>query len=89
MIEMHPWLVGDVIPKRPARWAAKAAAARNFRIHQDPDALPVAASTWDLIGLNQRMSVLVESCLLAEIGFSEPAIEEMVKRASPAYQSSP
>ena len=86
IIDMHPWLVGDVVPKKPARWVAKTAAARNFRIHHDPDALPVAASTWDLLGLNQRMSVLVESCLLAELGFSEPVIEEMVKRASPAYR---
>jgi hypothetical protein len=86
LVEMHPWLVGDVIPKKPRRWAAKAAAARNFRTHHDPDALPVAAKTWDLIGLSQRLSVLMESCLLAEIGFAEPAIEEMVKRASPAYR---
>jgi ApeA N-terminal domain 1 len=86
LIKMHPWLVGDVIRKKPASWAAKAAAARNFRTHHDPAALPVAASTWDLIGLSQRMSVLVECCLLAELGFSEPAIEGMVKRASPAYR---
>lgn len=86
LISMHPWLVGDVVPKSPGRWAAKAAAARNFHTHHDPDALPVAASTWELVGLSQRLSVLVESCLLAELGFSEVAIEGMVKRASPAYR---
>jgi ApeA N-terminal domain 1 len=86
LIEMHPWMASDVIIKKPRKWAAKAAAARNFRTHHDPDALPVAAKTWDLIGLSQRLSVLMESCLLLELGFSELAIEEMVKRASPAYQ---
>lgn len=85
LVALHPWLVGDVIPKTATRWAKKVALARNYRTHHDPAALPVAGTTWDLLGLTQRLTVLMEACLLAEIGFGEAKVQEMIRRASRPY----
>jgi len=85
LIALHRWLIGDVVPKAYKGWAGRAARARNYRTHHDPDALPVAKTTWELIGLSQRLSVLVEACLLTDLGFAEAKVEAMIKRASRPY----
>jgi len=86
LVRLHPWLVGDAIPNGVKRWSGKVAAERNLRVHHDPDALPVAGSTWGLLGLTQRMSVILEACLLSELGFDEDRVQEMVRRASQPYR---
>jgi hypothetical protein len=85
-IQLHPWLVGDVIPGDTARWAERVAGERNLRTHHDPNALTAVASTIELVGMNQRLSVVLEASLLSELGFAEEQIAEMVHRASPAYR---
>jgi hypothetical protein len=77
---------GDVIPSNPHRWAVRVAMARNYRTHQDPTAAPIGASGHDLVGFNQRLTVLLEACLLHELGFDEGRIREMIRRASSAYR---
>lgn len=86
LVEQHPWMSGDVIPRNAHRWASRVAMARNYRAHQDPTAAPIGASAHELFGLTQRLTVLIEACLLHELGFEEDRVREMIRRASPAFR---
>jgi hypothetical protein len=86
LVELHPWMRGDVIPGNAHRWAGKVARARNYRAHQDPTAAPIGSSTEELLGFTQRLTVLLEACLLHELGLEEDRAQEMIRRASPAYR---
>ncbi|MGK2851739.1 MAG: HEPN domain-containing protein [Candidatus Limnocylindrales bacterium] len=86
VVDRHPWLVGDVVPRKVRKWAWRVAAARNLRAHQDPDAPPIGTTGDELVGFVQRLNVLLEASLLAELRFEEADIEEMIKRASSAYR---
>ncbi len=86
LLELHDWMRGDVVPRNVHRWAGRVAMARNYRAHQDPGAQPIGTTVHELVGLTRRLTVLIEACLLHEIGFEEERIREMVRRASPAYR---
>lgn len=86
LVNDHPWMVDDVIPHNMHRWAVRAAMARNFRAHHDPEASPIGADVDSLVGLNQRLLVLLEACLLHELGFPEDEIRRMIQRASAPYR---
>lgn len=86
VVAQHPWMIGDVIPGNAHRWAGRIAMARNFRAHQDPKAAPIGASAHELFGFTQRLTVLLEACLLHELGFEEDRVRDMIRRASPAFR---
>ncbi len=86
LLELHDWMRGDVVPRNTHRWAVRVAMARNYRAHQDPGAQPIGTSVHELVGLTQRLTVLIEACLLHETGFEEDRVREIVRRASPAYR---
>jgi hypothetical protein len=86
VVEQHPWMRDDVIPGNAHRWAVRVAMARNYRAHQDPTSAPIGASAHELFGFTQRLTVLLEACLLHEVGFEEDRVREMIRRASPAYR---
>jgi hypothetical protein len=86
LLHRHEWLIEEIVPKRNAhRWATRVGMARNFRAHHDPGAAPVGTKVGQLVGLTQRLKVLIQVCLLAEAGFQQDESIEMVKRASSAY----
>lgn len=86
LLELHDWMRGDVVPRNTHKWAVRVAMARNYRAHQDPEAQPIGTTGHELVGLTQRLTVLIEACLLHEIGFEEDRVREMLRRASPAYR---
>ena len=86
LVELHQWMSGDVIPGNAHRWAGRVAMARNLRAHQDPNAAPIGASALELFGFTQRLTVLLEACLLHELGFEEDRVRDMIRRASPAFR---
>jgi hypothetical protein len=86
LVSRHAWIAADLIKNRNVhRWAGRVAMARNFRAHHDPGAPHFGTDVDDLVGLTQRLTVLIEACLLDEAGFSSDQIQEMVPRASQAY----
>lgn len=87
LVQQHPWLSGEVIPRKTHRWAVRVALARNYRAHQDPTAAPIGASAHELFGFTQRLTVLLEACLLHELGIEEDRVREMIRRASPAFRT--
>lgn len=86
LVELHQWMRGDVVPRNVHKWSVRVAMARNYRAHQDPEAQPIGTSANELVGLTQRLTVMMEACLLHELGFDEDRVSEMVRRASPAYR---
>ena len=46
-----------------------------------------AAKGAELWPLNEQLTVLMEACLLGEIGFSEDAVSEAIRRASASYRA--
>lgn len=86
LVEQHPWMRGDVVPGNAHRWAGRVAMARNYRAHQDPTAEPIGSSPAELVGFTQRLTVLLDACLLHELGLEEDRVQEMIRRASPAYR---
>jgi ApeA N-terminal domain 1 len=86
LLNDHAWMVDDVIPHNLHRWAVRAAMARNFRAHHDPDASPIGTNVDDLVGFNQRLATLLEACFLHELGLPEDRVREMIRRASPSYR---
>lgn len=86
LIDQHPWLKGAVVPTNAKRWAGQVAAERNYRAHHDPKARSLVSSGSGLLGYSMRLTVLLEACLLSELGFDESTIEEALRRASPAFR---
>ena len=86
LLGLHPWMAGDVVPRNVRRWSRSIAAFRNQRAHEDPKEPARKSSIDRLMGYTQRLTVLLEACLLAEIGFDESRITEMIRRASEAYR---
>jgi hypothetical protein len=86
LVRQHPWVIGDTVPTNVHKWAGKVAAVRNLQTHQDPNAK--ASETANvLFALTQRLTVLLEACLLGELGFDDTRVAEMIRRASGAYRT--
>lgn len=72
----------------PKRWSGVRPAADYSAIwvpHIDSASLrPVGVELWPL---NERLTVLMEACLLGDLGFDHAATSEAIRRASGSYRA--
>jgi len=87
LVSAHSWMLGDVVSANPRQFGDDVALTRNYHTHWDKVRGAGATTGVDLWPLNERLTVLVEACLLTELGFPEGAVEECIKRASGSYRA--
>ena len=87
LVSGHPWLIGDVAKPTAHKFADEVALTRNYHTHWDELRGAGAATGVDLWPMNERLTVLMEACLLQELGFPEDAIRESIQRASGSYRA--
>jgi ApeA N-terminal domain 1 len=83
----HPWMLGDVVKMTAREFGEQVAVTRNYHTHWDKVRGVGAAKGVELWPLNEQLTVLMEACLLGEIGFSEDAVSEAIRRASASYRA--
>jgi hypothetical protein len=87
LVSAHPWMLGDVVKMKALRFGDQVAVTRNYHTHWDEVRGMGAARGSELWPLNEQVTVLTEACLLGEIGFSESAASEAIRRASGSYRA--
>jgi len=81
--EMFPYVSSRLIGNREERkrFICQVVDTRNYLIHHDPKLEKTASQGPSLFYLTEKLKVLVECCLLRELGFSNEWISERIGRA--------
>jgi hypothetical protein len=87
LVSAHSWMLGDVVSANPRQFGDEVALTRNYHTHWDEVRGAGATTGVELWPLNERLTVLVEACLLTELGFPESAVEESIRGASSSYRA--
>lgn len=81
LLDQRPWMEGEVIARfRP--FARRVIDTRNYHTHWDETTRGDAATGLELWPLNEQLAVLLQACLLDEIGFPVEAAADAIRRAS-------
>jgi len=81
--EMFPYVSSRLIGDREERkrFVSQVVDTRNYLIHHDPKLEKIASQGIALFYLTEKLKVLVECCVLRELGFSNEWISERIGRA--------
>jgi hypothetical protein len=86
LLDHRPWMEGEVIERFP-RFVRRVVDTRNYHTHWDEPMRVKSASGIDLWPLNEQLAVLLEACLLEELGFSVDAAAQAIRTASAHYSA--
>jgi hypothetical protein len=80
---MFPSVTGRLIGNQKAvkRFVCQVVDTRNYMTHHDPELGQSAARGISLFPLTEKLKILVECCLLRELGFPDEFISERIGRA--------
>lgn len=87
LVAAHPWLLGDLVKSTANKFGDQVALTRNYHTHWDTIRGKGASTGAELWPLNEQLTVLMEVCLLAELGFDDEAASEAIRRASRSYRA--
>jgi hypothetical protein len=86
LLDQWPWMEGEVIAQfKP--FARRVTDTRNYHTHWDETTRGDAASGLQLWRLNEQLAVLLQACLLDELGFSMQEAANSIRRASTSYSA--
>ena len=86
LAQIHPLLGPEVFGDVP-QFVRRVTDTRNYLTHWDETTKGKAARGMELWPLCEQLAVVLEACLLGEIGFSEDLIAESIRRASRHYSA--
>lgn len=86
LLDENSWLQGDVIDD-PSRFVREVTDTRNYHTHLDETSSPLAADGLGVWQLAERLAVLLEACLLHELGLPSEEAANRIVRASRHYSA--